>query len=218
MTLFRKSSDKDSASGSAQVPQHSEGTEGAKASDSAQTSAQTASKGRPTPKRKQAQQAGLRPLVPKDRKAAKKAEKAKYRAQQDREYEAMETGDVQHMPAAERIPWRVYVRDYVDARWNLGEWFMPVVLVALIASMIVQRWSQVAAFWLMIVIYIYLFAAIIDAAIMWHNLKKKLIAKYGDKAVAKGQRTGFYAWTRALQIRAWRLPKPRYKKRGNWPK
>lgn len=211
MTLFRKSSDKDS-SDSAQVPPHSDITEASQTTDSS-----TAGKGRPTPKRKQAQQAGLRPLVPKDRKAAKKAEKAKYRAQQDREYEAMETGDVQHMPAAERIPWRVYARDYVDARWNLGEWFLPVILVALIASIIVQQWSQVVAFVLMVAIYVYMLIAIIDAAVMWHGLKKKLIAKFGDRAVAKGQRTGFYSWSRALQIRAWRMPKPRYKKRGHWP-
>ena len=211
MTLFRKSSDKDS-SDSAQVPPHSDIAEASQTTDSS-----IAGKGRPTPKRKQAQQAGLRQLVPKDRKAAKKAEKAKYRARQDREYEAMETGDVQHMPAAERIPWRVYARDYVDARWNLGEWFLPVILVALIASIIVQQWSQVVAFVLMVAIYVYMLIAIIDAAVMWHGLKKKLIAKFGDRAVAKGQRTGFYSWSRALQIRAWRMPKPRYKKRGHWP-
>ena len=71
MTLFRKSSDKDS-SDSAQVPPHSDIAEASQTTDSS-----IAGKGRPTPKRKQAQQAGLRPLVPKDRKAAKKAEKAK---------------------------------------------------------------------------------------------------------------------------------------------
>ncbi|MFR0555790.1 DUF3043 domain-containing protein [Pseudoscardovia radai] len=177
----------------------------------------TPGKGRPTPKRKDAQKASLRPLVPADRKAAKKAERAKAREKQDREYQAMETGDVQHMPTSERIPWRIYVRDYVDARRNLGEWFMPIVFIALIVSMIVQRWSPVAAFVLMIVVYVYLLAVIIDAVLMWRSLKKKLVAKYGDKAVAKGQRTGLYAWTRALQIRAWRMPKPRYKKHGNWP-
>ncbi len=70
-----------------------------------------AGKGRPTPKRKEAQAQKLRPLVPKDSK-------------------------VQRMPKAERLPWRVYTRDYIDARFNSGEFFIPVALVILFASVI----------------------------------------------------------------------------------
>ena len=55
-------------------------------------------------------------------------------------------------------------------------------------------------------------------SLMWRKLKKLLIAKYGEQSVAKGMRTGSYAWSRAIQLRRWRLPKPRYKKRGHWPK
>ena len=58
----------------------------------------------------------------------------------------------------------------------------------------------------------------IDVVVMWRKLKKLLIAKYGEQSVAKGMRTGSYAWSRAIQLRRWRLPKPRYKKRGHWPK
>ncbi|MDD6373697.1 MAG: DUF3043 domain-containing protein [Bifidobacteriaceae bacterium] len=204
MALFKKSKDAADVSPSAQAETKSK-------------AAQTPGKGRPTPKRKDAQKANLHPLVPQDRKAAKKSAKARIREKEDREYEAMETGDVQHMPSSERIPWRIYVRDYVDARRNLGEWFMPIMFVALIASLILQNSYQVVAFWMLMIMYIYLIAVIIDAIVMWHGLKKKLIAKYGDKAVAKGQHTGMYAWSRALQIRSWRMPKPRYAKHGNWP-
>ncbi len=71
---------------------------------------------------------------------------------------------------------------------------------------------------LMTVLYVYLFAIVIDVVVMWRKLKKLLIAKYGEQSVAKGMRTGSYAWSRAIQLRRWRLPKPRYKKRGHWPK
>ena len=47
--------------------------------------------------------------------------------------------------------------------------------------------------------------------------KKKLIDKFGEASVAKGTRSASYAWSRAIQIRRWRLPKPRYPKRGHWP-
>ena len=177
----------------------------------------TAGKGRPTPKRKDAQAQNLRPLVPKDRDASRKAAKARMRERENAEYEAMQTGDVNHMPKAERLPWRIYIRDYVDARFNLGEFFIPVAFVILVVSIFVTYKWPTLALPLMVLMYVYLFAVIIDIAIMWRKLKKKLIEKYGEKSVARGMRSASYAWSRAIQIRRWRLPKPRYAKRGHWP-
>ncbi len=177
----------------------------------------TAGKGRPTPKRKDAQAQNLRPLVPKDRDASRKAAKARMRERENAEYEAMQTGDVNHMPKAERLPWRIYIRDYVDARFNLGEFLIPVAFVILVVSIFVTYKWPTLALPLMVLMYVYLFAVIIDIAIMWRKLKKKLIEKYGEKSVARGMRSASYAWSRAIQIRRWRLPKPRYAKRGHWP-
>lgn len=177
----------------------------------------TASKGRATPKRKDAQERNLRPLVPKDRKAQKKADKARRRAQEDAEYEAMRTGDINHMPKAERLPWRVYIRDYVDARVNLGEFFIPVAFALLLLSMVVTAVYPALSMPILLLLYVYLFAVIIDVAIMWRKLKKIVVDKFGERAIAKGMRTGTYAWSRAIQFRRWRMPKPRYPKRGNWP-
>lgn len=177
----------------------------------------TAGKGRPTPKRKDAQVQNLRPLVPKDRDASRKAAKARMRERENAEYEAMQTGDVNHMPKAERLPWRIYIRDYVDARFNLGEFFIPVAFVILVVSIFVTYKWPTLALPLMVLMYVYLFAVIIDIALMWRKLKKKLIEKYGEKSVARGMRSASYAWSRAIQIRRWRLPKPRYAKRGHWP-
>ena len=174
-------------------------------------------KGRPTPKMKQAQAAGIRPLVPVDRKASAKAAKARLREKENAEYEAMQNGDINHMPKSERLPWRIYIRDYVDARFNLGEFFIPVAFIILIGSMVVTYKWPALALPLMLIMYVYLFAVIIDVAVMWHKLKKKLIEKFGEQSVAKGMRSGSYAWSRAIQIRRWRLPKPRYPKRGHWP-
>ena len=179
-----------------------------------------AGKGRPTPKRKEAQAQKLRPLVPKDSKEQRKRAKARIRERENIEYEAMRTGDLQHMPKAERLPWRVYTRDYIDARFNIGEFFIPVALVILIASVILTAVypNPVVTLILMTVLYVYLFAIVIDVVVMWRKLKKLLIAKYGEQSVAKGMRTGSYAWSRAIQLRRWRLPNPRYTKRGHGPK
>ena len=164
-----------------------------------------------------AQAQNLRPLVPKDRNASRKAAKARIRERENAEYDAMQSGDINHMPKSERLPWRIYIRDYVDARFNLGEFFIPVAFIILIGSMVVTYKWPALALPLMLIMYVYLFAVIIDVAVMWHKLKKKLIEKFGEQSVAKGMRSGSYAWSRAIQIRRWRLPKPRYPKRGHWP-
>lgn len=176
-------------------------------------------KGRPTPKMKQAQAAGIRPLVPVDRRASAKAAKARLREKENAEYEAMQKGDINHMPKAERLPWRIYIRDYVDARFNLGEWFIPVAFAILIVSMFVTSLmqNQWASIIMMALMYGYLIAVIIDVWLMWRKLKAKLIAKYGEQSVSKGSRSLSYAWSRSIQMRRWRLPKPRYPKRGHWP-
>ena len=178
----------------------------------------TSGKGRPTPKRKDAQAQNLRPLVPKDRDASRKAAKARIRERENAEYDAMQSGDINHMPKAERLPWRVYIRDYVDARRNLGEFFIPVAFVMLLGSILVTTIAPQLSVPMMILLYVYLIAVIIDVAVMWRKLKKKLIEKYGEASVAKGSRSASYAWSRAIQVRRWRLPKPRSPKRGNWPK
>ena len=190
-----------------------------KASKEPAESKATAGKGRPTPKRKDAQAQNLHPLVPTDRKASRKAAKARMRERENAEYEAMRTGDINNMPKSERLPWRVYIRDYVDARFNIGEFFIPVafgiIAVSIIFSATIQ--NAYASIIPLIVMYAYLIAIIADIALMWHTLKKKLIAKYGEASVAKGTRSATYAWSRAIQIRRWRIPKPRYPKRGHWP-
>ncbi|WP_291527193.1 DUF3043 domain-containing protein [Bifidobacterium sp. UBA744] len=181
-------------------------------------------KGHPTPKRRQAEAENLRPIVPADRKAANKAAKAKLRAKQDAEYEAMQKGDLKNMPKAEQLPWRIYIRDYVDARFNIAEWFVPAAIVLMIFSLIITSVFQnssnatTISMILFVLMYGYIFVACFDLWLMWRKLKQKLIDKYGERAVAKGMRSCSYACSRAMQMRRWRMPKPRTPKRGEWPK
>lgn len=162
-----------------------------------------AGKGRPTPKRNKAQEANKRPLVPSDRKAAYRADREKRKAARARSNQAMLTGDDRYLPARDRGALRRYARDVVDARWNLGEFFLPasigIVLVVLLAGQ--QASFALAA---ILVIYITVGAAVLDSILMARRLKTKMIAKYGEWP--KG--TGMYAVMRAFQIRRTRLPRP----------
>lgn len=187
-----------------------------------QASAKQGGKGRPTPSRKQAQAKEYRPLVPtnEERKARYKEEKKRLRARQDRQYEAMEQGDLRNMPRAEQLPIRVYVRDYVDARRNLAEWFLPVCLVCIVLAFIFGMIPQLAilSFVVVVLMYVYMLAAIVDMFVMWlHGLKPQLVAKFGTDKI-KAARCASYAVMRAMNVRRWRIPKPRSAKRGEWPR
>ena len=186
----------------------------ASSAPSATAPAQGTGKGRPTPSRKEAEAANKRPLVPTDRKAAAKDARAKARIDRDLEYRAMQTGDERHLPARDRGPVRRYVRDHVDARWSLGEFFMPVAAAFLVLAAISTRINAALFTIVTLALYVYVIAAFIDGFILWRGLRKKLTAKFGVAALPKGLAT--YAALRAFQLRPTRLPKPQVK-HGQYP-
>ncbi|PFG43509.1 Protein of unknown function (DUF3043) [Isoptericola jiangsuensis] len=181
-----------------------------------------ATKGRPTPKRSEAEARNKRPLVPNDRKAARKASREKMREERNREYVAMQTGDERHLPARDKGPVRRYVRDHVDARWNLGEFFLPVAFVFIFLNILVMQNPTLSAL-VLVALYAVVLVTLLDATIMWQRLKRRLRDKFGsvDASGAKvydvPRGTMMYAVMRAFQIRRSRLPKPMHKKHGVWP-
>ncbi|MBC7291913.1 MAG: DUF3043 domain-containing protein [Actinotalea sp.] len=170
-----------------------------------------AGKGRPTPRRREAEAARKRPLVPDDRKAAVKAQRAAMRAQRDREYKAMLTGDETHMPARDRGKVRRFVRDYVDARWNLGEFFLPFSLVMVFAILLTGN-DPVAAVVTLAILYLVVLITVVDGFILSRILRRRVTAAFGE--VPRG--TLMYGVVRAFQIRRSRLPRPQVK-RGQYP-
>ena len=163
-----------------------------------------AGKGRPTPKRKVSEAANKRPLVA---PTTKKASREQAKAQRDIEYRAMQTGDERNMPAKDRGPVRRYIRDAVDARWNLGEFFLPMAAVFLVAQFALAK-TAIAVF-AILALYVYIIAAVIDVWLMWRGLKKRLVAKFGIEQVPRG--AAMYAVLRAFQIRPSRMPKAQVK-------
>ena len=162
-----------------------------------ETSAKSTGKGRATPKRKDAEARRLHPVVPTDRKAAK----AKARAEQDeswrRQREAMRTGD-------ER---------YVDARFSLGEAFLPLsVLLMVIMFGFQTRMPQIGLL-LMMCLYAVFLLSIIDAVVCWWLVRRRLHAKFGaDKVQAQGT-IFWYIFSRCFNLRRWRQPSPQVARR-----
>ncbi|PZR53778.1 DUF3043 domain-containing protein [Xylanimonas oleitrophica] len=169
-------------------------------------------KGRPTPKRSQAQAANRRPLVPSDRRAAARAAREKQREARARQYKAMQEGDERYLPVRDKGPQRRYVREYVDARWNVGEFFLPIAFLFILLNLLVAQYV-VFAMYVLLALYAVVLIAIGDAIFMWQRLKRRLREKFGT--VERG--TAMYAVMRAFQMRRSRLPRPTHKKHGVWP-
>jgi hypothetical protein len=166
-------------------------------------------KNRPTPKRSVAEAANKRPLVPTDRKVAGKQSREQLREQRMKQRQAMLAGDERALPARDAGAVRRYVRDYVDARYSVGEFLLPLVVVVFLLTLTRQAYL---AFPAIIVTYGMVFAFLLDSMYLRFRLRKLLTAKFGS--VERG--IVFYAVTRALQLRRWRMPRPKVK-RGEYP-
>jgi hypothetical protein len=163
-------------------------------------------KGRPTPSRKEAEAARKAAFrKPKNRREAATIRREKVRAERAKMHDAMRTGDDRYLPTADKGPVRRYARDFVDARWSVMEFALPILLlVSFVGIALSSRIPQVAA-----IVNLFFLFMIVAIALDWfwltRRLKKALAAKFPDES-PKG--VGFYAVRRTMQLRRWRLPKP----------
>ncbi|WP_043264021.1 DUF3043 domain-containing protein [Streptomyces sp. CT34] len=170
-----------------------------------------APKGRPTPKRSEAQgQRRSRAQTPTNRKDAVKAQREARRADMARQREALANGDERYLPVRDKGPVRRFARDYIDARWCAAEFFLPMAVVILVLTMIrVPSIQSIALLlWAAIIVLI-----VIDSVVIWFRLGARLQEKF-PKENLKGAKP--YAIMRTLQMRRLRLPKPQVK-RGERP-
>ena len=173
--------------------------------------ARPGAKGRATPRRRDQEAANRRPLVITDRKVARDTDKLRRKEALALQRQAMVTGDDAHLPARDKGPERRYIRNYIDARWSVGEIMLPVMLVVLLLSLVKTTWALTAVF---VLVYGLVIVAIIDALLMWRRVKARLVTKFGAGKVPTGG--AMYAVMRSFQIRPTRMPKPQVK-RGDFP-
>ena len=161
------------------------------------------SKGRPTPKRKEAESkrkvSSLAPIVTKDQKRASKAQAREDRVAQRAAYLR---GDESALPARDRGPARRFVRNYVDSRRSTGEYFLPTIFVVLVFTLIQNPVIQIGAIVLM---YAMLLVAVIDGILLSRKIRKAIEEQFPGTET-KG--LGMYAWLRSTQMRRLRAPHP----------
>jgi len=164
-------------------------------------------KGRPTPSRREAEAARKaemkRPLTRKEQSERQRQARAEIRRKQQ---EAIKSGEGKYLPARDQGPVKRFVRDYVDARWNFGEFLLPILLIILALSIVASRtgapWAarSSTAFWTATVLVV-----VVDSWRLTRGVKKGVKERYGADQT-RGVR--FYALLRSTQLRRFRLPKP----------
>ncbi|MER6823652.1 DUF3043 domain-containing protein [Streptomyces cellulosae] len=187
------------------------GADKATVTDSNQPRHPEAPKGRPTPKRSVAQsQRRSVANTTMSRKEAAKRQREERRAALERQRQALASGDERYLPARDKGPVRRFARDFVDSRFHIAEWFLPMAVVILVLSMVqVAQLQNIALLlWLIVIVMI-----VLDSVVTGFRLKKTLAERFPGEnrrgAVA-------YALMRTLQMRRLRLPKPQVK-RGERP-
>jgi hypothetical protein len=166
----------------------------------------TAGKGRPTPKRSEAERRRRQPYTaPKDRKEAARVSRDRQRTDRGRRMEAVRRGEEWALPPRDRGPAKALARDYVDSKRRVSEYYMYGLLVLLVLlfvpSLIVKS-----------IVPLLVLAAVGVMAVEGFFIARRVKVLAAERMPGESTRgLGLYAAMRALQIRKLRMPKPRVK-------
>lgn len=165
-----------------------------------------AKKAAPTPTRKQAlaaRQERLNPVLTKKQARAK-------------ERQAREKARLEGTQKLHDQPVMTMIRDYVDCRWLVAEFILPVVLIIVFIPMLVASAPLVMTVALISSMSLYAIM-MVQLFWMWRGLRK-LIFQYFPNEPLKGKMS--YATSRAMMLRRWRQPKPQVARgtKFTWPR
>lgn len=170
-------------------------------------------KGRPTPSRREAEEARKQHLrAPKGKgkgKEARRARREREMADRERARAAMLAGDERYMPARDRGPARRMARDFVDGRFTIAEFFIVIAILVLVMGFIPNPTVQ---WWVSIGFFAVTAAIVVDTAVLLVTLSMRAKREFPEKRDRKGLL--LYATMRALQLRRLRLPPPRVRRGG----
>jgi hypothetical protein len=113
------------------------------------------------------------------------------------------------LSARDSAPEKVLLRDYIDARFSIGEFLLPSLVVILALSFVGARWPQVTLL-TTAAMYLFILLVLFDGlVVMWRGYKRVLAER-----LPNGSTKGLmmYGMNRCIQIRRFRMPPPRIKR------
>jgi len=212
--VFRRSS-AGATEGQAQGSQPAQAPEApAKSKPPAQTG-----KGRPTPKRSEAEANRYRSLTGTTTSGRNRSstaapsrkltpeEKARVRTDRSKQMQAMRRGEEWALQPRDRGPMKKLARDYVDAHRRPSEFYMYA-LIVLVISLVAGKAHKALNTDLQFLLLAIIAVIIVDAILLRRSINK--LAK--ERLPGESTRgITFYAIMRALQLRRFRNPAPRIK-------
>lgn len=170
-----------------------------------------AKKGRPTPKRSEAERNRYQPITGTRTGSSRPAgprtaeDKTRDRGDRAKRMEAMKRGEEWALGPRDRGPVRKLARDYVDAHRRPSEFYMYLLIVLLVALLSRNKALNSAVSYLVMA----MIAVILVDGFLIRRALRKLAAERLPGVSMNGMT--LYAVMRALQIRRWRMPAPRLK-------
>jgi Protein of unknown function (DUF3043) len=176
-------------------------------------------KGRPTPKRSEAEANRYRSVTGSTTSGRNRSstaaparkltpeEKTKVRTDRNKQMQAMRRGEEWALQPRDRGPMKRLARDYVDAHRRPSEFYMYaliVLVIALVAGKAHKALNSDLQFLLLAIIAV----IIVDAILLRRSIAKVAKERLPDEST---RGITFYAIMRALQLRRFRNPAPRIK-------
>jgi Protein of unknown function (DUF3043) len=175
----------------------------------------TPGKGRPTPKRREAEtkRRGPAPPPPKTQREAQKLARQNRASRAERRQDAagrrarMLAGDERALMPRDRGPVKAYVRDVVDSRRHLIGLFMPLAALVFVSLIVpVPRLQSLVSLFCMAM----LASIVLEGVLLGRRVSKAAREKFPKEQVSSVS-IGWYSFSRASQLRKLRVPKPRVK-------
>jgi len=186
------------------------------AANDARNKSHTPGKGRPTPKRREAEQKRRGPVAPPPRTTREAMKRARGNKEDRKELKAkraeirvtqrerMMAGDEKYLMPRDRGPVKRFIRDSVDSRRNLLGLFMPLAILIFVALLVPAPQIQSLT---TLICLLMLIAMIIEGVLNGRRLTR-LVRERFPKEPIRGLSVGWYAFIRASQLRKLRVPKP----------
>ncbi|KAA1429452.1 DUF3043 domain-containing protein [Nocardioides antri] len=163
-------------------------------------------KGRPTPKRKEAEAlARAKARTPRTRKE-QAAREREVRTENSRKIrQAMKTGDERYLLPRDKGPVRRFIRDYVDSRFSLVELLIPLLIISMVLGYSGQPTLRQASTLIMMATFLFV---IVDMVVLRFRLRRELTRRFPGEPL---NGTTYYAVMRSLQMKFMRMPKAKVK-------
>jgi hypothetical protein len=178
--------------------------DGAAEDEPGQRAGFTAAKGRPTPKRSEAEKRRRQPYTaPGDRKTAATQSKTRDRSERARRMEAMRRGEDWALPRKDQGPVKALARDVVDARRGISEYYLYGIVVLILLLFVPALKGTI------IVDLVILAVLLVIVSEGWLVSRRVLRLAHERYPGESTRGVGMYTALRGTQLRKMRVPAPR---------